>query len=283
MSVVENEGVSAAALANGVALSTISRDLSSLEERLGVHLCRRGRGGFELTQQGHNIYRAAVDLQARMRVFELEVQAAKDAVSSSFNIGSNDHVITNPESQLIEAIAHMRQAFPGTLVNVSLHEDTSIDVLVRERRLDIGIIGQPAWLQPLQYTPMFLEEHRLYVGTKYPRRDEIQATLDGGPNGVWAPIPYIARAQKTDGFQYFEERYPLVVTGRSGSLEAVFAAVLSGRGCALMPVRFVQAHQRDDLVELPLKDGPYFVQFYVACRRDAAREKTVRSFISQYE
>lgn len=283
ISVVENEGVSAAALANDVALSTVSRDLTSLEERLGVQLCRRGRGGFSLTRQGEDIYRAAVDLQSRIQVFELEVQAAKDAVSDSFNIGINDHVITNMGSGLVAAMTHMREKFPNTLINVSVQETSTLDVLVRERRLDVGVTGQPAWLQPLEYTKLFLEEHRLYVGTNCAKLQEIQASLSKNPSEVSTLIPYITRSEKTDGFTEFEARYPLAIAGRCANLEAVLAAVLSGAGCALMPVGYVKSVGREDLIEIPLKEAPFYVQFYLAYRRDTARQIGIKNFLSQFK
>lgn len=283
ISVVENEGVSAAALANDVALSTISRDLTALEERLGVQLCRRGRGGFALTRQGRDIYRAAVDLQARLQIFELEVQAAKDAVSDSFRIGINDHVITSIGSGLVTAMSNMRSKFPELSINVSVHQATSIDVLVRERRLEIGVTGQPAWLQPLQYAPMFLEEHRLYIATNCPHFEDTKAALEKDPDKIVTPIPYVTRAQKTDGFEDFEGRYPHEIVGRCSNLEAVLAVVLSGAGCALMPVKFVEALGRKEIVELPLREGSQYVQFYIAYRRDTANQKTLKSFLSHFE
>ena len=282
ISVVENEGVSAAALANGVALSTISRDLTSLEERLGVKLCNRGRGGFSLTRQGEAIYRAAVDLQKRIQVFEFEVQAAKDVVSDSFNIGINDHLIANTDSGLVAAMAQMRKKFPDTLINVSVHETTTLDVLIRERRLDVGVTGQPAWLQPLQYSKLFLEEHRLYIGTNCPLLDEVRRSLGKAPTEIEKPLPYIARREQTDGFKKFEERYPLSVVSRCANLEAVLAAVLSGAGCALMPAKFVESVHREDVVELPVKEAPFYVQFYLAYRRDAVRQKGLKTFLSQF-
>lgn len=283
ISVVENEGVSAAALANGVALSTISRDLTSLEERLGVQLCRRGRGGFTLTRQGEEIYRAAVNLQSHLQVFELEVQAAKEAASDRFNIGINDHVITSIGSGLVAAMTYMRKKFPDTLISVSIQETSTLDVLVRERRLDVGVTGQPAWLQPLQYTKLFLEEHRLYASTSCPQLEEIRASVSMDPGKTPTPIPYVTRTEKTDGFEEFEVRYPNVVVGRCANLEAVLAAVLSGAGCALMPVEYVKSVGREDLIEIPLKEAPYYVQFYLAYRRDTAREIGIKSFLSQFE
>jgi DNA-binding transcriptional LysR family regulator len=283
ISIVENEGVSSAAFAEGANLSTISRDLAALETRLGMQLCRRGRGGFSLTLQGEKIYRAAKDLQSRLQLFELEVQTAKDAVSNSFNIGINDHVITNHGSGLVKAMAQMRREFPDISIGVSVHEAASIDVLVRERRVDVGVTGQPAWLQPLDYTPMFLEEHRLYIGINSPQFTEIHSAMAKDSKQIATTLPYVARTQNTAGFKDFEERYPHVVVGRCGNLESVLAAVLSGAGCALMPMKFVESLQREDLVEIPISGAPVYVQFYISYRRDTARQKDMVSFLSQFE
>jgi len=45
-------GMSAAELELNIATSTISRHVKDLETRLGLTLCRRGRGGFALTREG---------------------------------------------------------------------------------------------------------------------------------------------------------------------------------------------------------------------------------------
>ena len=56
IAVVEAQGIAnAQALLNRDA-STISRQLGQLEERIGLRLCERGRGGFALTGAGEQIY-----------------------------------------------------------------------------------------------------------------------------------------------------------------------------------------------------------------------------------
>lgn len=282
-SVVEHEGVTAAAYGSGVSLSTISRDLSALEERLGVQLCRRGRGGFALTPQGEDIYRATVDLLSRMHVFEQEVQAAQETISGGFNFGVIDNVINNHGTGVVAALSKMHRDYPEMLINVSVHEDPSIDVLVRERRIDVGLTGQPAWLQPLLYVPAFVEEDRLYVSRRSPHFKEIMDAFGDRPENQSAPVPYIARKFRTDVFQAFEKRYPLQVAGRGGSLESILASVLAGIGCALMPMHIVQSTRREELVEVPCSGPPVNVQFYLACRRDAIAQPAIRAFIEQFD
>ena len=54
-SVVECGGMAAAELELNIALSTISRHVKDLEIRLGLVLCRRGRGGFGLPPEGQQV------------------------------------------------------------------------------------------------------------------------------------------------------------------------------------------------------------------------------------
>jgi DNA-binding transcriptional LysR family regulator len=61
-SVVEAGGVSAAELELNIGRSAISRHLKDLETRLNVVLCRRGRGGFALTDEGRHVYEATLQV-----------------------------------------------------------------------------------------------------------------------------------------------------------------------------------------------------------------------------
>ena len=62
VAVVECGGFSAAQISLNVAQSTISTQMSSLETRLGLRLCNRGRAGFSLTDDGRAVYDAAISL-----------------------------------------------------------------------------------------------------------------------------------------------------------------------------------------------------------------------------
>src|SRR5689334_13147211 len=55
-------GMAAAELELDIAMSTISRHVKDLEQRLGLVLCRRGRSGFALTPEGEKLYAAAEQL-----------------------------------------------------------------------------------------------------------------------------------------------------------------------------------------------------------------------------
>ena len=71
--VVDCGGMAAAELELNIGISTISRHVKDLEIRLGLALCRRGRGGFSLTQEGEQIYAQTLSLLAATDAFRTGV------------------------------------------------------------------------------------------------------------------------------------------------------------------------------------------------------------------
>ncbi|WP_162906564.1 LysR family transcriptional regulator [Algihabitans albus] len=282
LAVVEHGGVSAAAYRLGASLSTVSRDLSALEKRIGIQLCRRGRSGFSLTPQGEDVHRAAIRLFSELQSFEQTIQSTRQTLGGGFNLGVIDNVVTNPDAGVVAALAQMHRVFPDMLINVSVHTDPMIDVQVRERRIDVGVTGQPEWLAPLEYKPAFFEQHRLYMSRQSPYLKATRAALASSQSGKEASVPYISRDYRTDVFQEFERRYDLQVAGRGSNLESILAAVLAGVGCALLPVHFVKSAETDGLVEIPTPHTPLRVQFYFVYRRDATNRRAIVALLDRF-
>ena len=62
--VVECGGFAVAQAQLNVSAAAISMKMSSLEKRLGMRLCHRGRSGFRLTAQGERVYSAAREISS---------------------------------------------------------------------------------------------------------------------------------------------------------------------------------------------------------------------------
>lgn len=284
MAVVEFGGVSAAAYRLGASLSTVSRDLSALEKRLGLELCRRGRSGFALTPQGEDVHRAATKLFSDLHSFEQSVQSARRNLGGTFNLGVIDNVVTNPDAGIVAALSEMHRTFPDMLISVSVHTDSLIDVQVRERRIDVGVTGQPEGLEQLVYEPIFVERHYLYISRESPHVDTARRLMAGERRvNDDAVVPYISRDYRTDVFQAFEHENPIHVAARGSTLESILASVLAGVGCALLPPHFVRGAGTDALVEIDTPDTPVEVQFYLAYRRDAENRRAIRALLDCFQ
>ena len=281
LAVVEYGGVTAAAYRIGASLSSVSRDLSALETRLGIELCRRGRSGFSLTPQGEDVHSAATQLLSDLHSFEQRIQSTRQTLGGAFSLGVIDNVITNPQAGVVDALSEMHRLFPDMLINVSVHTVSLIDVQVRERKLDFAITGQPERLEPLIYEPAFVEEQRLYMSRHSPYLEAAREM----ERSAWDPeaptVPYISRAYRTDVFSSFERKYPLHVAARGSTLESVLASVLAGVGCALLPSHFVNRVGSGDLIEIVTADTPVLAQFHLVYRRDAADKRVISALLAR--
>ncbi len=282
LAVVEHGGISAAAYRADASISSISRDLSALEARLGLRLCRRGRSGFALTAHGDEVYRAATQLLANIHSFELTVQSTRQSLAGTFTLAVIDNVVTNPSAGVIAALAEMHLRFPGMLINVSVHTVSVIDILVRDNKVDFAITSQPEGLEQLQYEPAFIEEHRLYISRYSPYYEQTLSIITGGSIGPDSVVPYISRDFRTDEFQAFERKYPLQVAAKGSTLESVVASVLAGVGCALLPSHFVKQVGEGSLVEIETPDTPVQIQFHFVYRRDNANRRAVRALLDRF-
>ena len=164
MTVVRCGGFSAAQATLNVSQSTISEQMTTLETRLGLKLCERGRSGFRLTEHGVATFEAAQRLQVAVESFCVDTDALKKHVSGKLYLGIIDNTVTDSASPLPQAL----QAF------VSRGHDVHLDVYVgtpaelEERVLDgrqhIAVGHFPLHVPGLTYTDLYCEPDGLYCG-----------------------------------------------------------------------------------------------------------------------
>lgn len=274
LDVVDHEGVSAAALATNSSLSSVTRDLAALEVRLGVRLCQRGRGGFALTSEGDEVYRAARQLLEDVRGFEAKVAATRSTRPGALEIGIIDNMHGNPDCRLPAVLNDLHRKMPGLHLRVSIHPVTAIEVMVRERRLDIGFTALAGGLTPLRYVHAHDERHACYISRSCPAFEAVRAWRPG-QEGV--TIPYVIRTFPSTHFEAFERSMPFRVTAIGGSLEGVLACVLGGFGAGLLPVHTARRH--DELVALDHPEGGLRVPFSIVVRHDAEARPEIAAFL----
>src|SRR6478735_8440400 len=116
--VVEAGGFSLAAARLNVSESTISQQMSDLEARLGMRLCERGRGGFRLTRNGDEVYKATVELLEDMTRFRDRLAVLGSELSGTLNLGVADAIITMADSHIIETIRAYGDKCPDIAINL---------------------------------------------------------------------------------------------------------------------------------------------------------------------
>ena len=169
--VVACGGFAAAELELNINRSTISRHIKDLETRLGVTLCRRGRGGFALTVEGEQVYDSALKMMAAMEDFKHEVDELHQQLTGSLAIAIFDKTATNPQCFINRAFAAFDELAPEVRPEIHVEPINAIERGVMEGRYHLGIIPNHRPSSSLDYYKLFEEQMYLYCAVGHPLFD----------------------------------------------------------------------------------------------------------------
>lgn len=191
-SVADCGGMAAAELDLNIAVSTISRHVKDLEERVGMVLCRRGRAGFALTPEGERVYAAADRLLLATDAFKVDLNDIRRNMGGELHIALFEQTTINPRARVADAIREFHRRAPG--VSLKLYGGTiaSIEQGVLDGRFQLGLIPEHRRSKSLGYSQLFPETMLLYAAKGHPWFD------DAARKRTWSEL----RAQRLAGLDY---------------------------------------------------------------------------------
>ncbi|MDP2740568.1 MAG: LysR family transcriptional regulator [Pseudorhodobacter sp.] len=148
--------------------STISNHIRALEARLGVRLCKRGREGFLLTEQGEIVLAAARRLFQSLDDFALDVGELRQQLVGQLRIGLVDSIVTDPGMHLAEAIARFKSQPNAVTIEITEDPPQVLQQKVRSGDRHLGIGSFPHKMAGLTYEPLYVESHSLYCADRHP-------------------------------------------------------------------------------------------------------------------
>jgi len=166
--VVRHGGFAAAQVKLGVAPSTISNHITALEQRLGVSLCQRGRGGFKLSEKGKLVFAETQRLLRHMEEFSAGVSSLKGQLVGEIKVGLADTIATDPNSRLHEAFARYLSVPNDVRFEVTQNQPQELLQKVLAGVIDVAIGSFPHKAAGLIYRPLQRETHSLYCGSAHP-------------------------------------------------------------------------------------------------------------------
>ncbi len=157
MAVVDAGGFAAAEDALNISTSTISTHISTLETRVGARLCRRGRSGFALTDEGQHILEAAKDLVGAMETFSARIRSLREGSAVILRVGVSEGIAADPRIGLPGAIRMFGEKVPLPELVLSSGHPNELQASLASRKLDVAIIGLPSDLPLLKHKSIRLE------------------------------------------------------------------------------------------------------------------------------
>ena len=167
LTVIRCGGFAAAQPMLNIGQPTISEHMNRLETRIGARLCERGRGGFRLTESGHQVHQAALRLFNSIENFRHEISDLDNRLRGSLNIGIIDNTITNAASPLPAAIQRFNQRAPDVQIHIEIKPPSELEQSVLHSQLHAAIGPCSERTSGLDYQPIFEEKQLLYCGHKH--------------------------------------------------------------------------------------------------------------------
>ena len=274
-SVVECGGMAAAELELNIGTSTVSRHVKDLETRLGLTLCRRGRGGFAVTAEGQQIYTETLRLLAGVEAFRSSVDEIHRRMGGQLQVAVFDKTASNPHAHLGAAIALFSDLAPE--VNLQLHVApiNAIERGVMDGQYQVGVIPGHRSSDSLLYQELFTETMLLYCGAEHPLFAVDTQAMD------WDEV----RAHRFAGLGYHspnmeisqQVRLPRKATGFDQ--ESIATLILSGRYLGFLPDHyadgFVRAQQMRAIKPALFR---YSCSFFGIVRRAPQASRVTRAF-----
>lgn len=237
VAVVESHGITNAQTLLNRDASTISKQLKTLEERIGLRLCERGRAGFSLTPEGSTFFRRTNELLSAIGRFEQDAKGLQGRLAGSIRLFMIDNLVTDPKCPVVETLARYGNR-PDNEVTLFLEvmAPAQIEQQILESNADLGIGIFPSHLSELHYETLYYETDWLVCAPDHPLAEAktVQAAQD--------EIERSAKVSRT--FLQTQDVLPLqadegTITAWVSNVEAAAMLILAGSHIGLLPSHYV--------------------------------------------
>lgn len=140
LTVVREEGINRAAEVLHITQPTLSRQLSQLEEDIGVKLFHRGARKITLTNEGILLRRRAEEILALVDRTEKELVEQEELVEGRVVIGSGELAAVEILSNIIEAF---HQKYPLVTYDIFTANADLVKEQMEKGLIDIGVLLEP--------------------------------------------------------------------------------------------------------------------------------------------
>ena len=213
--------------------SAVSRQVSALEEEIGVTLFHRHARGLLLTEQGELLYRTATEVMLKLDSVQTKLVDMKDKPSGRLRVNTT---VGLGSSWLSTRINEFIELYPDVQLELLL-SDVELDLSMREA--DVGLRLRPPTQSDLIQRRLFTVHFHIYATDSYLKRHDAPTSLSDLDNhriitfGEYAPeyllqMNWLAKAGRESG----SLREPAM---RINNVVAMKLAVQRGVGIAMLP------------------------------------------------
>lgn len=155
LAVVREENITKAAEILHVTQPTLSRQLSKLEENLGVQLFLRGKKGITLTEEGLLLRRRAEEIVELADKAERELMEHEELIDGEVSIGSGELASVKLLPQLFRTF---KERYPRVLFDIYTGNADQIKQRIDNGLVDFGILLEPVSIDKYDFIRFNIKE-----------------------------------------------------------------------------------------------------------------------------
>lgn len=267
--IVEAGGFTAAQVRLNMSLPRLSVVIRDLEIRVGYSLCKRGKSGFQLTDEGMATYTAAQELFADIERFRQKTVAVNGRSQEHLQLGTVDSLATMPNSPLPCAIARFRKSNPRVRLQLHVMRPDELEQAVLEERLHLAIGAFHHRLSGLDYKPLFDEEQNLYCSAEHPffNRPDASLTID-----EISASDYVDRGYVAENRRPYELHFRNMIS--AFSMEAIALLLFSGSYIGYLPTHYAQTWVEQGRLRPILADRLSYISSFHCITRQGLQIQT---------
>ncbi|MDB5395833.1 MAG: LysR family transcriptional regulator [Rhodospirillales bacterium] len=216
-------------------LPSISRYIKDLETRLGVRLCRRGRVGFSLTDQGRQVYSSSLQLIADLERFEANIRSMHSDLTGTLNIGIIDTLITDKNLPIPEILKTYKKKHPYVEYDIITTTSNIIEQNVLDGTIHAGLVVGRRHINQLDYRFLYKEYCNMYCSEEHPLYDKQKISLEDISKYDYAGYSFM------EDYDRFRSGGLLVKTASVDSMEAIATLISTGCFLGTLPDHYVQS------------------------------------------
>lgn len=148
LTVVREEGINRAAEVLHITQPTLSRQLSQLEEEVGVKLFHRGARKITLTNEGILLRRRAEEILALVDRTEKELIEQEELVEGRIVIGTGELAAVQVLPEIIETF---HEKYPGVSYDIFTANADLIKEQMEKGLVDIGVLLEPIDIEKFDF------------------------------------------------------------------------------------------------------------------------------------
>lgn len=157
--IVEQESLNKASQLLNISQPALSRKIMKLEEQLGITLFERKGKRLELTRIGRTCYEYAVEFRDLHNRMQRTLSAYHSTGKSNITIGAS---LTTLQSTLPDLIGLYTKDYPDTDIKALTGKTHEIVLMVKEKKVDIGLVASKIDHPGLNCVPLF-DDHLCLV------------------------------------------------------------------------------------------------------------------------